>query len=137
MSNISAERDETDCHSLVHVHHQDIEPGESSDGEGDVEVEHIVDEHQSMGAHYANSPGTLARSITRRTTITVQQKAILEEFFQNGMTSASMSLNHMHVAASEKTGLDQNVIKVSLGIDYGLCMAAVWILTQYLVITAQ
>ena len=86
--------------------------GESSEGEGDVEIE---EENPSIGGNYSASP-SIARHISKRTTITFTQRSILEEFYKCGMTSASMSLNHLHQAAVEKTGLDINVVKVSRSI---------------------
>lgn len=51
-------------------------------------------------------------SAPRRTIIFPQQRAILEEFFRTGMTSAAMHLGHLHQAAAERTQLDLSVVKV-------------------------
>ena len=48
----------------------------------------------------------------RRTIIFPHQRAVLEEFFRTGMTSAAMHLSHLHQAAAEKTQLDLSVVKV-------------------------
>lgn len=48
----------------------------------------------------------------RRTIIFPHQRAVLEEFFRTGMTSAAMHLSHLHQAAAERTQLDLSVIKV-------------------------
>lgn len=89
---------------------------ESSEGEGDVEIEHLGEDNPPVGANYsAGAPtrsGGMQHIITKRTIITFPQKLVLEEFYRTGMTSASIQLNHLHVAASEKTGLDLNVVKV-------------------------
>lgn len=71
----------------------------------------------------AGGPANLAQSssnirhISKRTVITRHQKVILEEFYRCGMTSASLQVHHLHVAASEKTGLDINVVKVGESIN--------------------
>ncbi len=128
----------------------EIAGGESSDGEGDVEIEHdeageegfVGDPHanveESPRAHriaasytvdYSTSGAgmvggtasvtqvpTNIRHISKRTVISRQQKLILEEFYRCGMTSASLQVHHLHMAASEKTGLDINVVKVPVGV---------------------
>lgn len=48
----------------------------------------------------------------KRTTITPSQKAILEEFYANGMTSGGMQFSALHNAAAQKTGLTVHNIQV-------------------------
>lgn len=48
----------------------------------------------------------------KRTTITHSQRAILEEFFANGMTSGGMQFTALHNAAAQKTGLSIHTIQV-------------------------
>ena len=52
-------------------------------------------------------------STGRRTIITPRQKKILMDFYNTGMMNTSTQLRHLHEAASDQTGLDINVIKVS------------------------
>ncbi len=85
-----------------------LEATELSDGEGDIEIENldtVFDTSAQMG-----SPNVSCRG--KRTVINLWQKAILEDFFRNGMNSASMQLLPHHTAAAEKTGLDCEVVKV-------------------------
>lgn len=92
--------------------------GESSEGEGDIEIEHVGDESgvSSGGAggsvHGLLPSGNITFDVRRRTLINIYQRTILEEFYRCGMTSASLMLNHLHTAAAEKTGLDISVVKV-------------------------
>ena len=88
--------------------------GESgSDGEGDIEIEHVSDEGSAGGVHGLMPTGNITFDVRRRTLINIYQRTILEEFYRCGMTSASLMLNHLHTAAAEKTGLDVTVVKVS------------------------
>lgn len=48
----------------------------------------------------------------KRTTITPDQKTILEEFFASGMTSSGMQFSALHHAAAQKTGLSVHNIQV-------------------------
>ena len=48
----------------------------------------------------------------KRTTITPRQKAILEEFYVDGMTSSGMQFTQLHQAASQKTGLSVRSVQV-------------------------
>ena len=86
--------------------------GESSEGEGDIEIEHVGDESSTSGVHGLIPPGNITFDVRRRTLINIYQRTILEEFYRCGMTSASLMLNHLHTAAAEKTGLDISVVKV-------------------------
>ena len=88
--------------------------GESSDGEGDIEIEHVGDEAGSTGSgvHGLAPAGNITFDIRRRTLINIYQRTILEEFYRCGMTSASLMLGHLHTSAAEKTGLDISVVKV-------------------------
>lgn len=87
--------------------------GESSEGEGDIEIEHIGDETTAGGVHGLLPTGNITFDVRRRTLINIYQRTILEEFYRCGMTSASLMLNHLHTAAAEKTGLDVTVVKVN------------------------
>ena len=106
--------------SSVELHHDGQGGGESSEGEGDVEIEHIGDESSMVnqdvddyGAHHGSSiPVTF--DVRKRTLITMWQRSVLEELYKNGMTSASLQLGHLHNTAAEKTGLDIAVVKVSV-----------------------
>ena len=100
---------------------QDADPGEGSESESYVEVEHLGDDSAPGPANFAtvpaatsSPPSSVVRHITKRTLITIQQRSILEEFYRNGMSSASLQLAHMHDAAAERTGLDLSVVRVSL-----------------------
>lgn len=106
---------------LVQVNDGSQGGGESSDGEGDVEIEHIGDEGvqsqhvdgygHSHQIHSPNIPVTF--DVRKRTLISMWQRSILEELYKNGMTSASLQLGHLHATAVERTGLDIVVVKVS------------------------
>ena len=97
--------------------------GESSEGEGDIEIEHIGDDGSAGGVHGLMPTGNITFDVRRRTLINIYQRTILEEFYRCGMTSASLMLNHLHTAAAEKTGLDVTVVKVSDVIVNGLAGA--------------
>lgn len=95
--------------------------GESSEGEGDVEIEHIGDEgmNQDMdgygpSTHHPGSTIPVTFDVRKRTLIAMWQRSILEDLYKNGMTSASLQLGHLHATAAEKTGLDISVVKVSV-----------------------
>ena len=83
-----------------------IDSSELSD-EGDIEIEHLSSGYDAN----VQSPHAVRG---KRTVINIWQKAILEDYFRNGMTSASLQLHSLHAAAAEKTGLDLGVIKVSV-----------------------
>ena len=83
---------------------------ESSDGEGDIEIEHVGDEGSTGGGLLP--AGNITFDVRRSTLINIYQRTILEEFYRCGMTSASLMLNHLHTAAADKTGLDISVVKV-------------------------
>ena len=105
--------------------HQDTDPGgeaEGSESEPYIEVEHLGGEDNVPGpANFAtvhpvtspSPPSCVVRHITKRTLITTLQRSILEDFYRNGMSSASLQLTEMHEAAAEKTGLDISVVRVS------------------------
>lgn len=65
------------------------------------------------GSPSAPAQRVIVKHIAKRTMISFQQRAILEEFYQKGMTSASFQLDILHQSAADKTGLDVTVIKVS------------------------
>lgn len=88
-----------------------------SASEGDIEIEHLVEDGSSD--HQGGEEGGDASQVTnitfdvrKRTLIMLWQRTILEEFYRAGMTSASMQLQSLHQAAAEKTGLDCGVVKV-------------------------
>ena len=86
--------------------------------ENDIEAEdslHITTSREDVAQSMVNggSPKELARVMGRRTVILPHQKQILEDFFKTGMTSASHQLRHLHEAASDQTGLEIHVIKVT------------------------
>ena len=93
-----------------------LDHGESA-SEGDVEVEQVLaDDNSSMHASDEGGSGSMSNitfDVRKRTLIMLWQRTILEEFYKAGMTSASMQLHSLHLAAAEKTGLDSTVIKVS------------------------
>lgn len=107
------------------------EVGDGSDGDGYVEIEQVNEDEGTVhyvpheGTHYLREDGhtngyssappqrVIVKHIAKRTMITFQQRAILEEFYQKGMTSASFQLDILHQSAADKTGLDVTVIKVS------------------------
>lgn len=80
-----------------------------------VEVEQVTDElstGEETGAGEVHSGLQHRSTAPRRTIIFPHQRAVLEEFFRTGMTSAAMHLGHLHQAAAERTNLDVNVVKV-------------------------
>ena len=110
----------------------DPELGESSEGEGDVEIEHLGDESVEVQEDNAENPplvvsnysstspmgdvrpaSNITLDIRKRTLITFAQRTVLEDLYRNGMSSASLQLHHLHVLAAERTGLDLAVVKVS------------------------
>ncbi len=95
-------------HEVEKSQNLNLESSELNDGEADIEIEHI-------DTGYDSNPQLNGSNITcrgKRTVINLWQKAILEDFFRNGMTTASMQLHSQHSAAAEKTGLDCEVVKV-------------------------
>lgn len=110
----------------------DPELGESSEGEGDVEIEHLGDESVEVQEDNVENPplvvsnfsstspmgdvrpaSNITLDIRKRTLITFAQRTVLEDLYRNGMSSASLQLHHLHVLAAERTGLDLAVVKVS------------------------
>ena len=104
--------------------HQDGDLGEGSESESYVEVEQLGDDSVPGPANFTtvaavtspaqSTPCNVVRHITKRTLITLHQRSILEEYYRNGMTSASQQLMEVHEVAAEKTGLDLTVVRVSL-----------------------
>ncbi len=94
-----------------------LDHGESA-SEGDVEIEQVLaDDNSSVHASEDGGNGSMSNitfDVRKRTLIMLWQRSILEDFYKAGMTSASMQLHSMHLAAAEKTGLDSTVIKVSI-----------------------
>ena len=91
------------------------ESSDLSDGEGtDVEIENVVGFEQKLNPLSPTTSDVQYAGMCRgkRTTISIMQKGILEQFFQAGMNSASMAHIKLMAAAAEKTGLDIGVIKV-------------------------
>ena len=70
----------------------------------DVEQRSLLDESIRLSDHRQR----------RRTTITHSQKAILEEYYTNGMTSGGMQFSAQHYEAAHKTGLSVQNIQVTL-----------------------
>ena len=94
------------------------ERGDCSEGEGDVEIEQVsVDDniaaHQDSSHHISGEIDIASFDARRRTVISLWQRAILEKYYQDGMTSASQLLAHFHTAVAEQTGLALTVVKVS------------------------
>lgn len=92
--------------------------------ESDVEVEQLGDDGAPETPNFATascptsaslSPigGNVVRHVTKRTLITMHQRTVLEEYYRNGMTSASQQLAGVHEIVAAKTGLDVNVVRVS------------------------
>ena len=108
-------------HDPLSSRSNDVDQGEGSESESYVEVEQLGDDSAPGTANFAPvpaaaspPPASVVRHITKRTLITIQQRSILEEFYRNGMSSASQQLTHMHETAAERTGLDISVVRVSL-----------------------
>lgn len=103
--------------------HQDGDLGEGSESESYVEVEQLGEDPGPGAANFSNlttsatspapSPPCNTRHITKRTLITLHQRSVLEEYYRNGMTSASQQLTEVHEIVAEKTGLDLAVVRVS------------------------
>lgn len=103
--------------------HQDVDLGEGSETESYVEVEQLGEDSAPGPAAFSNltsgtspalsPPCNTARHITKRTLITLHQRSVLEEYYRNGMTSASQQLTEVHEIVAEKTGLDLAVVRVS------------------------
>ncbi len=86
-----------------------------STSDGDIEIENLVDDGLDQGGEDGgdNNPLThITFDVRKRTLIMLWQRTILEDYYRNGMTSASMQLHSLHQAAAEKTGLDHTVVKV-------------------------
>lgn len=94
------------------------EDGGESASEGDIEIENLVVEEGSDiqgGEDEGGDSGNVSNitfDVRKRTLIMLWQRTILEEYYRAGMTSASMQLHALHLAAAEKTGLDCSVVKV-------------------------
>lgn len=103
--------------------HQDVDLGEGSESESYVEVEQLGEDSAPGPATFSSltsatspalsPPCNTARHITKRTLITLHQRSVLEEYYRNGMTSASQQLTEVHEIVAEKTGLDLAVVRVS------------------------
>ena len=97
-----------------------------SASEGDIEIEHLVEDGSDLQAGEESESGDASNvsnitfDVRKRTLIMLWQRTILEEYYRGGMTSASMQLHTLHMAAAEKTGLDCNVVKVRMA--YGICV---------------
>ena len=95
-----------DEHEDVHVEieqvAEDIVAGDEGGGAAAETQAHSI-------AHGNAQPRSAA---PRRTIILPPQRAILEEFYRSGMTSAAMHLHQLHQSAAERTQLDLNVVKV-------------------------
>ena len=105
---------------------QDGDLGDGSESETYVEVEQLSEDAASeppalASSAVATSPApsppcnnyNVVRHVAKRTLITLQQRSVLEEFYRNGMTSASQQLAAVHEAVAAKTGLDLSVVRVS------------------------
>ena len=110
--------------------------GDGSESESYVEVEQLGDDGGSAPPGFpslttptvltspAPSPpcnGNVVRHVTKRTLITLHQRSVLEEYYRNGMTSASQQLAEVHELVAAKTGLDITVVRVSD--DFQCCFA--------------
>jgi hypothetical protein len=106
--------------------HHDGDPGDGSESESYVEVEQLgEDTGPPSFAPLATSPAAaqsppcnnsgsnVVRHVTKRTLITLHQRSVLEEYYRNGMTSASQQLAEVHEVVAAKTGLDLSVVRVS------------------------
>ena len=99
--------------------------GEGSESESYVEVEQLGDDGAAGPPGFAppnvvSSPApsppcsnNVVRHVTKRTLITLHQRSVLEEYYRNGMTSASQQLSEVHEVVAAKTGLDVAVVRVS------------------------
>lgn len=102
----------------VHKVKTDVEEDEAeSASEGDVEIEHLVEDGSDIQSGEneggdSSNVSNITFDVRKRTLIMLWQRTILEDFYRSGMTSASMQLHSLHMAAAEKTGLDSNVVKV-------------------------
>lgn len=105
--------------------HQDCDLGEGSESESYVEVEHLGEDAIPGPATFSTTlggatspaqspPCNVVRHVTKRTLITLHQRSVLEEYYRNGMTSASQQLTEVHEQVAEKTGLDLAVVRVSM-----------------------
>ncbi len=102
------------------VHQVKVGGGEEeadSASEGDIEIEHLVedggsDQQGGDDGSDASQVTNITFDVRKRTLIMLWQRTILEEFYRAGMTSASMQLQGLHQAAADKTGLDCGVVKV-------------------------
>jgi len=106
------------CGDSLPLEDEGLDHGESA-SESEVEVEQVLgDDNSSVNANDEAGNGSMSNitfDVRKRTLIMLWQRTILEEFYKAGMTSASMQLHSMHLAAAEKTGLDSTVIKVGGG----------------------
>lgn len=118
---VNQESEDLDFPGVHHVKVGGVEEREvDSASEGDIEIEHLVvedggsDQHGGDDAGDASQVTNITFDVRKRTLIMLWQRTILEEFYRAGMTSASMQLQSLHLAAAEKTGLDCGVVKVHL-----------------------
>ena len=106
---------------------QDGDLGDAgSESESYVEVEQLGEDVMPGPANFAAAlttvtspartsppPCNVVRHVTKRTLITLHQRSVLEEYYRNGMTSASQQLAEIHEQVAGKTGLDLSVVRVS------------------------
>ena len=111
--------------------HQDCDLGEGSESESYVEVEHLGEDAMPGTAAFGTTlaggatsppPCNVVRHVTKRTLITLHQRSVLEEYYRNGMTSASQQLTEVHEQVTEKTGLDLAVVRVSAQLEIIVCV---------------
>ena len=113
--------------------------GDGSESESYVEVEQLGDDGASGAAGFASASPALSppcsnkvvRHVTKRTLITLHQRSVLEEYYRNGMTSASQQLSELHEIVAAKTGLDIVVVRVSLTIFTALCSSRAFIVVAF------
>lgn len=123
MSSLSDTAQEVHSSRTSASSHQDVDLGEGSESESYVEVEQLGEDSAPGPATFSSltsatspalsPPCNTARHITKRTLITLHQRSVLEEYYRNGMTSASQQLTEVHEIVAEKTGLDLAVVRVS------------------------
>lgn len=109
-----------EAHSSRTSSNQDGDLGEGSESESYVEVEQLGEDAipgpstlTAVTSPAPSPPCNVVRHITKRTLITLHQRSVLEEYYRNGMTSASQQLTEVHEIVAEKTGLDLAVVRVS------------------------
>lgn len=114
---VNQDSDDLDFPGIHKVKRDEEEEEAESASEGDIEIENLVEDGsdtqsgENEGGDSSNV-SNITFDVRKRTLIMLWQRTILEEFYRAGMTSASMQLHTLHMAAAEKTGLDCNVVKV-------------------------